>query len=139
MKKILQIFKWVMLLCLMVVALLFTNQKLNNQVVFLNKINVEESEDKFITEQIALKYIKEHNFNFDSITLSSFYLNSLELAFLQHPAVKNAEVYSNQVGVININLQQRKAVVRIKTDDADYYLDEQGIKMPLSIEYTPRV
>jgi len=41
--------------------------------------------------------------------------------------------------VININLQQRKAVVRIKTDNTDYYLDEQGMKMPLSSEYTPRV
>jgi len=107
--------------------------------VFLNQINIEVSEDKFMTEQVALKYIEQHNFNFDSVSLSNFYLNELEIAFLQHPAIKNAEVYSNQEGVININLQQRKAVVRIKTDNADYYLDEQGMKMPLSSEYTPRV
>ena len=107
--------------------------------VFLNQINIEVSEDEFMTEQIALKYIEQHNFSFDSVALSNFYLNELEVAFLQHPAVKNAQVYSNQEGVININLKQRKAVVRIKTDNADYYLDEQGMKMPLSSEYTPRV
>ena len=139
MKKVLQILKWGMLLSLMVVVLSFTNQKQNKQMVFLNQINIEVSEDEFMTEQIALKYIEQHNFSFDSVALSNFYLNELEVAFLQHPAVKNAQVYSNQEGVININLQQRKAVVRIKTDNTDYYLVEQGMKMPLSSEYTPRV
>ena len=139
MEKVLQILKWGMLLSLMVVVLAFTNQKQNKQIVFLNQINIEVSEDQFMTEHIALKYIVQHNFNFDSVALSDFYLNELEIAFLQHPAIKNAEVYSNQEGVLSINLQQRKAIVRIKTDNTDYYLDEEGMKMPLSSEYTPRV
>ena len=139
MKKVLQILKWGMLLSLMVVVLAFTNQKQNKQMVFFPQINIEASVDRFMTEQIALKYIEQYDFNFDSVPLSNFYLNELEIAFLQHPAIKNAEVFSNQEGVININLQQRKAVVRIKTDNTDYYLDEQGMKMPLSSEYTKRV
>jgi cell division protein FtsQ len=139
MKKVLQIFKWGMLLSLMGFVLLFTNKKQDRQMVFLNQINIELSKDEFVNEQIALKYIEKNNFNFDSVALSNFYLNELEIAFLQHPAIKNAEVYSNQKGVININLQQRKAVVRIKTDNTDYYLDEQGMRMPLSSQYTPRV
>ena len=139
MKRVLKILKWGMLLSLMVVILSFTNQMQNKQMVFLNQINIEVSEDKFMTEQIALKYIKQQDFNFDSVALSNFYLNELEIAFLQHPAIKNAQVYSNQEGVININLLQRKAVVRIKTDNTDYYLDENGMKMPLSSEYIPRV
>jgi cell division protein FtsQ len=139
MKKVLQIFKWGMLLSLLGVVLSFTNQKQNSQMVFLNQINIELSEDEFMNEQIALKYIEKNDFDFDSVALSNFYLNDLEIAFLKHPAIKNAQVYSNQEGVININLQQRKAIVRIKTDNTDYYLDEQGIKMPLSSEYTSRV
>jgi len=139
MKKVLQILKWGMLLSLMGVVLSFTNQKQNKQMVFFPQINIEASVDTFMTEQIAEKYIEQYDFNFDSVPLSNFYLNELEIAFLQHPAIKNAEVFSNQEGVININLQQRKAVVRIKTDNTDYYLDEQGTKMPLSSEYTPRV
>ena len=139
MKKVLKILKWGMLLSLMIGALVFTNQKQNQQIVFLNQINIEESEDKFMTEQIALDYIEKYNFNLDSVLLSDFYLKDLEIAFLQHPSIKNAEVYSNQKGVTNINLQQRKAIVRIKTDTNDYYLDDQGVKMPLSSEYTSRV
>jgi cell division protein FtsQ len=139
MKKVLQMLKWGMLLSLMGVVLSFTIQKQNEQMVFFPQINIEASVDTFMTVQIAEKYIEQHDFNFDSVPLSNFYLNELEIAFLQHPAIKNAQVYSNQEGVININLKQRKAVVRIKTDNTDYYLDEQGIKMPLSREYTPRV
>ena len=139
MKKVLQLLKWGMLLSLMLVILAFTNQKQNNQIVYLNQINIEVSEDKFMTEQIALKYIEQHDFYFDSVALSDFYLNELEIAFLQHPAIKSSEVFSNQEGMVNIILQQRKAVLRIKTDINDYYLDEHGIKMPLSSEYTPRV
>jgi hypothetical protein len=75
MKKVLQILKWGMLLSLMVVVLSFTNQMQNKQMVFLNQINIEVSEDKFMTEQIALKYIKQQDFNFDSVALSNFYLN----------------------------------------------------------------
>ena len=86
MKKVLHILKWGMLLSLMVVVLAFTNQEQNKQMVFLNQINIEVSEDKFMTEQIALKYIEQHNFSFDSVALSNFYLNELEVAFLQHPA-----------------------------------------------------
>ena len=139
MKKVFQILKWGMLLSLMVVVLSFTNLKQNKQIVCLNQINIEVSEDKFMNKQIALKYIEQQNFNFDSVALSNFYLNNLEIAFLQHPAIKNAEVYSNQEGMMNINLQQRQAVVRIKTDNSDYYLDAKGVEMPLSSEYTPRV
>ena len=59
MKKVLQILKWGILLSLMVVVLSFTNQMQNKQLVLLNQINIEVSEDKFMTEQIALKYIKQ--------------------------------------------------------------------------------
>ncbi len=139
MKKVFQILKWGMLLALTVVVLAFTNKKQQQQLVHLSQINIEASVDEFVTEQIALEYIEKHNFNFDSVVLSGFYLNDLETTLLNHPAVKKVEVYSNQEGVMNIKLQQRKAVVRIKTSGADYYLDEDGLEMSLSRNYTPRV
>jgi cell division protein FtsQ len=139
MKQVFQILKWGMLLVLTVVVLAFTNKKQDQQLVQLNQINIEASVDEFVTEQIALEYIEKHNFDFDSVVLSEFYLNDLEATFLSHTAVKKVEVYSNQEGVMNVKLEQRKAVVRIKTTSADYYLDEDGLEMSLSRNYTPRV
>ena len=139
MKKLFQILKWGMLLALTVVVLAFTNKKQEQQLVQLNHINIEASEDEFVTKEIALEYIKKHNFDFDSVVLSGFSLNDLEATLLNHPAVKKVEVYSSQEGEMNIKLQQRKALVRIKTSSADYYLDEDGLEMSLSKNYTPRV
>ena len=139
MKKLFQILKWGMLLALMVVVLAFTNKKQEQQLVQLDQINIEDSEDKFMTKALTLEYIRKHNFYFDSVVLFRFYLNNLEVKLLKHPAVKKVEVYSSQEGMLSINLLQKKAVVRIKTSSTDYYLDEDGLEMPLSKNYTPRV
>jgi len=139
MKRLLQIIKWSILIALTVIVLVFTEKKQGEQLVQLDQINIEISKDKFLTKDIVLKYIEKHNFAYDSVVLSQFYLNTLEEILLKHPAVKKAEVYSDQKGIMNIKLQQKKAVVRIKTAAADYYLDEGGLEMPLSEEYTPRV
>ena len=134
-----QIIKWSMLIALTVIVLAFTEKKQTEQLVQLNQINIEISKDKFLTKNIVLQYIEKHNFSYDGVVLYQFYLNDLEEILLKHPAVKTAEVYSSQQGDMNIKLQQRKAIVRIKTTDADYYLDENGLEMPLSKVYTPRV
>jgi len=139
MKKLLKIIKWGMLIALTVIVLAFTERKQEEQLAQLNQINIEMSEDHFLTKNIVLQYIEKHNFAYDGVVFTQFYLNDLEEILLKHPAVKKAEVYSNQQGVVNINLQQKKAIVRIKTTDADYYLDEDGLEMPLSKAYTPRV
>ena len=132
MKKLLQIIKWGMLIVLMVIVLAFTDKKQAEQLVQLNQINIEMSEDKFLTKNIVLQYIEKHNFAYDGVVFTQFYLNDLEEILLKHSAVRKAEVYSNQQGVIKIKLQQRKAIVRIKTAYVDYYLDEDGLEMPLS-------
>ncbi|HIG32800.1 MAG TPA: hypothetical protein EYQ09_05115 [Flavobacteriales bacterium] len=139
MKKLLKIIKWGILIALTVIVLAFTEKKQGEQLVQLNQINIEISEDQFLTKNIVLQYIEKHNFAYDGVVLSQFYLNDLEEILLKHSAVRKAEVYSNQQGVINIKLQQRKAIVRIKTAYVDYYLDEDGLEMPLSKAYTPRV
>ena len=134
-----QILKWGMLIALTVIVFAFTEKKQGEQLVQLNQINIEMSKDQFLTRNIVLQYIEKHNFAYDGVVLTQFYLNDLEEILLKHPAVKKAEVYSSQQGYMDIKLQQRKAIVRIKTTDADYYLDEDGLEMPLSKEYTPRV
>jgi cell division protein FtsQ len=139
MKKLFQILKWGMLLAVMVVVLAFTNKKQEQQLIELDQINIEASEDEFVTKALTLEYIRKHNFDFDRVILFRFYLHDLEAKLLNHPVLKKVEVYSNQEGMLSINLQQRKALVRIKTSSTDYYLDEDGLEMPLSKNYTPRV
>ena len=49
------------------------------------------------------------------------------------------EGYSDMKGKISIAIVQRKPIVRIQNQKEGYYLDEDGLRMPLSSEYTSRM
>ena len=48
-------------------------------------------------------------------------------------------MYCNQKGDLGIIIDTREAVVRIKNSKIDYYIDSDGLIMPLSSNYTARV
>ena len=60
-------------------------------------------------------------------------VRKIEEKLLQNPFVKSAQCYKTQTGHININIDQRLPVMRIKAENGDdYYIDEQGNIMPNS-------
>ena len=139
MQKTFQILRWCFLSSVIFCLTFLANQMHEEQIVYLKEINIEESDFQFITRDIILDYIESHTFDFDSVLLSSFDLNLLEKILLNHPAIKNVDVYINQEGLLGINIQPRTAIVRFKNSIVDYYLDEDGREMPLSENYTARV
>jgi len=55
----------------------------------------------------------------------------IEEALLKNPFVEKAQCYKTQNGRINIILEQRMPVIRVKADNGDdYYVDEYGNIMP---------
>jgi len=57
----------------------------------------------------------------------------LEKKIETHSAVENAEVYTNIEGELNIEIEQRKPVLRVQDRRGNpYYIDENGKVMPLS-------
>lgn len=67
-------------------------------------------------------------------------LRSLEKAILRSPYVENASVYADVDGILKIEITQRKPLVRIiNRQNAHFYMDENGYKIPLSSNYTPKV
>ena len=54
--------------------------------------------------------------------------------------VKTAQVYTDMNGSLNIHIQQRRPILRvINAFNEGFYLDENGLKMPLSANYTAHV
>tara|TARA_B110000003_G_C16583078_1_gene508822 strand:+ start:402 stop:1121 length:720 start_codon:yes stop_codon:yes gene_type:complete len=139
MSKLFQIIKWVMLIFLLIIVLGFTEKKSSRQLVYLKKIDIERSEEKFVDVDLVLKYIKKNKIEYDDIIFSELSIYSLEQLLLEHPSIKSAEVYVYQNGEINIKIKQRKAIARFRSHNEDYYLDQEGYKMPLSKHYTSRV
>ena len=64
----------------------------------------------------------------------------LEKIILTNPYVDRAEVYSSIDGSLHVDVWQRNPVLRIiNMHDEQYYIDQQGLFMPVSANYTPPV
>jgi len=139
MKKILMIFRWIAAIFLLLFLLVFTNNRQCSQKISLNEIIIKKSGDDFINKPIVLDYLKDMSQCFDSILIIDFNKEGLESMLNSYPGIKKVEVFSNQKGGINILIEQKKAIVRVKSNAGDYYLDDSGEEMKLSDTYTPKV
>jgi cell division protein FtsQ len=139
MKRVLIIFKWMLAISLLVVLLIFANTSQAVQEISLNKIEIQQSPDDFVNTQIVLNYLKDKSLRFDSMLATDFNKEMLEDLLESHPAISEVEVFTNQKGEMNILIEQKKAIVRIKSNTDDYFLDEDGNKMQLSDSYTPKL
>ena len=63
--------------------------------------------------------------------MSSVDVRVIEEQLKKNPFVKNAQCYKTQTGHVNITVDQRLPVIRVKADNGDdYYVDEHGNIMP---------
>jgi len=101
-----------------------------------------QDEYEFINKQKIVKYLFPES---DSITIEGQNINNVKLSDLEKKLekdayIKNVEVYSNPLGEIFVDVTQRKPLVRIiKGSGKDYYIDEYGIKFPISAFNPARV
>ena len=58
---------------------------------------------------------------------------------MSSPYVEKAIVFLSIDGVLKAIVKQRTPVARISTDDVSYYIDKQGVRIPLSANYSARV
>ncbi len=64
----------------------------------------------------------------------------MELFFEKHPAIENCEVYCTLGGVLHVEVEQKEPVLRVfDRTNKSYYLDREGMKMPLSLKHTAHV
>lgn len=67
-------------------------------------------------------------------------LHALENKLKRNPFVEFAKVYADMDGVIQVEVSQRQPILRIMNRfDQDFYVDQHGLKMPLSETFTARV
>jgi cell division protein FtsQ len=69
-----------------------------------------------------------------------FNVGKLENMLELNPFVLNAEVFIDIEGNLRVDVEQRRPVMRVMHHDGSgYYIDENGIKMPLSDSFTAHV
>ncbi len=72
--------------------------------------------------------------------LSSINISLLEKIINTNPFIAEAEVFSTIDGKVNIEVKQRIPIVRVvNSKDESFYIDDKGVFMPLSGDFTARV
>lgn len=122
------------------ILLMFGFSKQRNGVRKITKIDVEFKDEyrMFITENTVNKLLIQNKDSIPSLGKETLDLNKMEKRLLENPMIKNAEVYITVDGVLGANVIQRRPIARVE-GIPNFYLDEDGKKMPLSTVHSARV
>ena len=72
--------------------------------------------------------------------LDNIDIHELEEKLKANPFVQGAKVYMDMDGIVWIEVDQRQPIMRIMNQfDQDFYVDEHGLKLPLSDNFTANV
>ena len=71
--------------------------------------------------------------------IGSLDLKGMEARLLEHPSIASAQVFHRLNGVLYVDLNARKPIARVSGVDESFYIDETGMKFPLSRHYSPNI
>ncbi|MAO09326.1 MAG: hypothetical protein CMC07_00115 [Flavobacteriaceae bacterium] len=138
MKRSWEYIKFVLLFGLVVFLFSFTKQRNGSR--NLTKINIEflDENSPFITRNTVNKLLIQNYDSVTSIRKDKLVLKEVESRLLENEMILDAEVYINLNGSLGAKITQRNPLGRVAASP-DYYIDDRGEKMPLSVVYTARV
>ncbi|MFT4847857.1 MAG: cell division protein FtsQ [Sediminicola sp.] len=138
MKRSLKIIKYLLVVVLVVFLYSFTAER--NMKRKITNIDVEFIDENrpFIALSVVNKLLIQSEDNVTSINKETLDLKGMENRLLKNPMIRDAQVYLSVNGVLGAKIEQRTPLARV-AGSPDYYLDTDGMKMPLSEIYTARV
>lgn len=72
--------------------------------------------------------------------LEEINIHQLEKTLQANPFIEFAKVFADMDGVVNVEIRQRQPVLRIiNRFEQDFYVDQHGLKIPLSANFTAPV
>jgi len=127
------------LLALLITAAVTIRNK-NSAVI---DINIDKhGETKSLLVERDIKNIIERTYGFDlvGVPISDIDVLSVENLLKNVPHIKDANVYIDALNKVHVDVMPRKAILRIVDEHgSNYFLDEDGIRLPISTNFTPRV
>ena len=111
-----------------------SQKKIDNIVV-----EFEPGENNFLTHSMVGKLLIQNNKTVKNQVKSKLNLYGLENSVSKNPYVEKAAVFYTIGGVLKSIIKQRSPIARIMAENNSYYIDNQGLKIPLSNNYSARV
>ena len=132
-------FAWVICLSGVIVLMSFIDIKKKEVKCTDVKILIPGA-DNFIEREEIDAILKQSQGNLIGKLLADINTHEMENAIKANPYIAFAKVYADMDGVINIQIKQRQPVLRIiNAGGQDYYIDRDGLKMPMSPNFTANV
>jgi cell division protein FtsQ len=117
----------------------FTTKRNQQKKVTEITIEFEKGANNFLSHAMVDKLLIQNNETVQNRAKSVINLYEIENSVLQNPYVEEAAVFVTIQGRLKARLKQRTPVARIVGVSTSYYIDKQGVKIPLSSNYSARV
>ena len=140
--KFKRILKYLLLVVLVgFFSFLYGFSSVRNSVKKVTKIEVKfkDGNNNFLTHAMVDKLLIQNNKTVANQTKSAIDLYKLERNVSKNPYIEKATVFLTIGGVLKATIKQRTPIARIIAGEDSYYIDKQGIKVPLSADYSARV
>jgi cell division protein FtsQ len=102
-------------------------------------IEFQQGDNNFLTHLMVNKLLIQNEETVKNRAKSKLNLYGLENKVLKNPYVESAAVFLTIGGKLKTVIKQRKPVARVIFKNDSYYVDKQGVKVPLSNNYSARV
>jgi len=94
----------------------------------------------FIDKEEVDNILRIHKHQLIGRNMESINLHQLKNRLRANPFIESATVYADMDGVIRVEISQRQPMVRlINQSDQSFYIDQHGLKIPLSSNFTAKV
>ncbi len=132
-------FTWIICLSGLVVLMSFISVKQQSITCKNIKILIPGA-DNFIEREEVDGILNQSQGRLIGRKLEQINLETIEKSIKANPYIARATVFADMDGVIHIEIQQRQPILRvINSNDQDYYIDRDGLKMPVSGNFTANV
>ena len=102
-------------------------------------IEFEAGENNFLTHSMVNKLLIQNDREVKNQAKSVIDLYGLESKVSKNPYVEKASVFLTIDGTLKSIIKQRTPIARIISKNSSYYVDKQGVKIPLSDNFSARV
>ncbi|WEK18436.1 MAG: cell division protein FtsQ [Candidatus Pedobacter colombiensis] len=138
-KPVFKCFAWIVCLSGLVVLMSFVDGKKKKLVCTNVKILIPGA-DNFIEREEIDAILKQSQGSLIGQNLAGINLQRIEKNIIANPYIAYATVYADMNGIIQIEIKQRQPILRmINLAGQDYYIDSNGLKMPVSPNFTANV
>ena len=131
--------KSIFLLAIVVFLYAFTGQRNSKKTVVATGIEFSNGDNLFLSHAMVNKLLIQKEGPLKNKAKSLINLHNLESDVCSNPLVESAVIYMTIGGSLKAVVTQRTPVARVQTREQVYYLDRQGLKMPLSPNYSASV